>query len=86
MLVYSRIKAIIPGEAGKNEREKVRLHKGLVTDVPKWAAATAYFKALVADGKLVVTTKAHADKDAQAAEDAANTNKTDKAPDGGAAE
>ena len=31
MLVYSRINAIIPGEAGKNEREKVRLHKGLVT-------------------------------------------------------
>lgn len=83
MLVYSRINAIIPNKTG---REKVRVNKGLVADVPKWAAATAYFKALVADGKLVMTTKTNADKDAQKAEDGADnlvdTNK--KAEDGAA--
>ncbi len=84
MLVYSRINAIIPSKDG---REKVRVNKGLVADVPKWAAATAYFKALVADGKLVMTTKATADKDAQKAEDAAdNPVDTDKKAADGAAE
>ena len=69
MLVYSRINAVIPGNNG---REKIRLNKGLVVDVPKWAAATAYFKALVTDGKLVPTSRA---KDAQNAEDKKETEK-----------
>ena len=72
MLVYSRINAVIPGNNG---REKIRVNKGLVADVPKWAAATAYFKALVTDGKLVPTSKANADKDAQNAEDKKETEK-----------
>ena len=72
MLVYSRINAVIPGNNG---REKIRLNKGLVVDVPKWAAATAYFKALVTDGKLVPTSKANADKDAQNAKDKKETEK-----------
>lgn len=66
MLVYSRVNAIIPSNDG---REKVRVNRGVVAEVPKWALATAYYKALVADGKLVPTSKATADRDAQQAED-----------------
>lgn len=65
MLVYSRVNAIIPSNDG---REKVRLNRGVVADVPKWALATAYYKALVADGKLVPTTSNKADADAEKAE------------------
>ena len=34
---------------------RVRLPRGFMGAVPDWAAETAYFKALAADGKLVVS-------------------------------
>ena len=43
----------------------VALKKDVLADVPDWAADTAYFKALVADGKIVVTDRS--DKATQAA-------------------
>lgn len=43
----------------------VHLSRGQMVDVPAWAADTAYFKALVADGKIVPS--ATSDKAAQAA-------------------
>lgn len=67
MLVYSRVNAVIPSNDG---REKVRLNRGIVADVPEWCAATNYFQLLAADGKLVITNKAEADRDAEKAEKA----------------
>lgn len=66
MLVYSKVNAIIPSPDGS---KKVRVNRGEVADVPKWCAATRYFKLLAADGQLVNTSKATADKDAQKAAD-----------------
>lgn len=66
MLVYSKVNVIIPSNDG---RQHIRLNRGDVAEVPKWAAATKYFKLLQADGQLVTTSKAAADKDAQQAED-----------------
>ena len=43
----------------------VRLRAGVMATVPDWAAETGYFKALVADGKLVPSSKS--DKATQAA-------------------
>ena len=66
MLVYSKVNVIIPSNDG---RQKIRLTRGDVAEVPKWAAATKYFKLLQADGQLVTTSKTTVDKDAQQAED-----------------
>ena len=43
----------------------VRLSRDIMSTVPDEAASTAYFKALVADGKIVISDKS--DKSAQAA-------------------
>lgn len=43
----------------------VALKKDLFAEVPEWAAETAYFSALVADGKIVITE--HSDKAVQTA-------------------
>lgn len=52
MFVMSTRNIIIPSPDG---RESVRLRRGEMGQVPAWAARTAYFKALVADGKIVVS-------------------------------
>lgn len=43
----------------------IRLRAGVMATVPEWAAETGYFKALVADGKIVPSNKS--DKATQAA-------------------
>lgn len=69
---------IIPGPDGKRS---CRLTKGTMNSVPDWVPETAYFKALVSDGKVVLSTsgkdkdvrrgKAAADKARKAAEEEA---------------
>lgn len=60
MFVLAKRNIILPGAPGV---QPLRLKKGLFADVPDWAADTAYFRALVADGKIV--TVDHSDKAAQ---------------------
>lgn len=62
MLVLSKRNIIIPAPDGSTA---VRLRAGLMEIVPDWAANTEYFKALVADGKVVPSGRS--EKSAQAA-------------------
>ena len=62
MLVLSKRNIIIPAPDGS---AAVRLRAGLMETVPDWAAETPYFKALVADGKVVPS--GATDKEAQKA-------------------
>lgn len=57
--VVSNRNIVIPSPDG---RERVRLPKGFMGTVPDWAPQTAYFKALAADGKLIVS-ESKSDKD-----------------------
>lgn len=61
MLVLSKRNIDLPGPDGA----PVRLRRGELAVVPDWAADTEYFKALVADGKVVPSGKS--DKQTQAA-------------------
>ena len=62
MLVLSKRNIVIPAPDGSTV---VRLRAGLMETVPDWAVKTEYFKALVADGKVVPSDRS--DKSAQAA-------------------
>ena len=62
MFVLSKRNIIIPAPDGS---QKVRLSRDTLCDVPEWAAKTGYFRALVRDGKIVVTGRS--DKETQAA-------------------
>ena len=64
MFVLSKRNIVIPASDGS---AAVRLARGQMSTVPDWAADTPYFKALVADGKLVPT--GTGDKDTQAADE-----------------
>lgn len=64
MLVLSKRNIIIPAPDGSTA---VRLRAGLMEIVPDWAVKTAYFKALVADGKVVPSDTS--DRETQAAHD-----------------
>lgn len=57
--VVSNRNIVIPSPDG---RQRFKLPRGFMGAVPGWAAETAYFKALVADGKLVVSAS-KSDKD-----------------------
>lgn len=57
--VVSNRNIVIPSPDG---RQRFKLPRGFMGAVPDWAAETAYFKALVADGKLVVSAS-KSDKD-----------------------
>ncbi len=66
MIVVSRRNLLIPSPDGS---QKFHLPRGYMGPVPDWAAKTAYFKALVADGKIVVSeTKKPAKPEKPAAE------------------
>lgn len=62
MFVLSKRNIIIPAPDGS---ASVHLARGQMVDAPDWAVKTAYFKALVADGKIVPS--ATSDKATQAA-------------------
>lgn len=57
--VVSNRNIVIPSPDG---RERVQLPRGYMGAVPDWAPKTAYFKALVADGKLIVS-ESRSDRD-----------------------
>lgn len=59
VFVVSNRNIVIPSPDG---RDRVKLPKGFMGAVPDWAPKTAYFKALVADGKLIVS-DSKSDKD-----------------------
>lgn len=63
MFIVSKRNIVIPGQDGKTF---CRLPRGFVGEVPAWAAKTAYFQALVKDGKIVIS-KGKKDKDLEAA-------------------
>lgn len=52
MFVVSKRNVIVPSADGS---AAFPLPKGFVGPVPRWVAETAYFKALVEDGKVGVT-------------------------------
>ena len=53
MVVFSKRSIILPGPDG----QKFRMEKGYIGPVPAWAEKSAYLKALIADGKVVITEK-----------------------------
>ncbi len=61
MLVLPKRNIDLPGPDGVT----VRLRRGVLTDLPDRAAETVYFRALVADGKVVPS--GGSDKETQAA-------------------
>lgn len=62
MFVLSKRNIVIPAPDGS---AYVRLRAGMMETVPDWAAKTAYFKALAADGKIVPS--GTSDRETQAA-------------------
>ncbi|MBS5651863.1 MAG: hypothetical protein KH231_07890 [Dialister sp.] len=50
MFVLSKRNLILPAPDGSSV---VRLARDMMADIPDWAAKTDYFRALVADGKVV---------------------------------
>ncbi len=60
MFVLPKRNILLPWAGGT-----VRLARGVMANIPDQAAETAYFKALVADGKVVPSTTK--DRDTQAA-------------------
>ena len=62
MFVLSKRNIVIPGPRGVGP---IRLTRDGIAEVPDWVVETDYFKALVAEGKIVPTTRK--DRDQQAA-------------------
>lgn len=63
MLIYSKYNFILPSE---DRSQTVLVKRNCIGEIPTWAAETDYFKALVKDGSIVVTTPKQADKVAEA--------------------
>lgn len=63
MFILAKRSVILPSRDGTMKHNVKRDFMG---DIPDWAAETAYFRALVADGKIVIP-DSHKDKDTQAA-------------------
>ena len=57
---------VIPSPDGK---ESVRLHKDVISQVPDWAPKSPYYRALVADKKLLVMTPEKKGKGGKRAEE-----------------
>ena len=54
MFILAKRNIILPSSDGS---ASIRVAKNYVGEIPDWAAETAYFSALVKDGKIVVTAK-----------------------------
>lgn len=52
MFILSKRNIILPGPDGASS---IRVQRDFVGEIPDWAAETAYFRALVEDGKIVPT-------------------------------
>lgn len=83
MFIMSKRNIIIPSPDGKMSK---KLHKGYVGAVEDWVTKTDYFKALVADKKIIITEttkdneleKADAEKPVDNARDKIDEEKTDE--------
>lgn len=62
MFILSKRNIILPSPDGS---QTVRVTRDFLGDIPDWAAETEYFKALVSDGKIVLSEKT--DKEIQTA-------------------
>ena len=58
MFILSKRSLILPSPDGS---ASVRVRRDFVGEIPDWAAGTDYFRALVADGKIVPTGKRDAE-------------------------
>ena len=67
MVIVSKRNIVIPSPDGKTS---FTLHRDFVGEVPTWVSKTDYFKALVDDGKIIVS-KGKKEKDIEAAAKAA---------------
>ena len=63
MFIFSKRNFILPSLDGSTS---VRVKRDFVGDIPDWAAETPYFQSLVADGKIIPTSKRDADTQAAA--------------------
>lgn len=61
MFILSKRSLILPSPDGSTS---VRVRQDFVGEIPDWAAGTDYFRALVADGKIVPTGKRDAETQA----------------------
>ncbi len=52
MFIVSKRNLIIPGEKG---REEVSIARDFMGEVPDWVGGSAYFQALVKDGKVLLS-------------------------------
>lgn len=64
MFILSKRNVILPSPDGSRS---VRVARDFVGEIPDWAAQTAYFRALAADGKIVPTGRR--DKEQQEADE-----------------
>ena len=64
MFIVSKRNIILPGPDG----QKLHIPKDYMGEIPSWAAKSDYFKALVKDGKIIVS-KSKKDRDVQTAEE-----------------
>lgn len=86
MFIMSKRNIIIPSPDGKMSK---KLHKGYVGAVEDWVTKTDYFKALVADKKIIITEttkdneleKADVEKPVDNARDKIDEEKTDESKD-----
>lgn len=62
MFILAKRNLLLPSPDGS---QSCRVGRGFLGEIPDWAAKTAYFSALVQEGKIVVTQKS--DKATQAA-------------------
>lgn len=67
MFVMSKRRVLLPSKDGN---QSYLIPRDYVGDIPDWATGTDYFRALVADGKIVVP-ESYKDRDTQAAEEKA---------------
>lgn len=75
MFIVANRKIILPSADGKR---KHTVERGFVGEIPDWAAETAYFRALVADGKIGVP-QSKKDADVEASAESKKDKKADKA-------
>lgn len=75
MFIVANRKIILPSADGKRKHPVAR---GFIGEIPDWAAETAYFRALVADGKIGVP-QSKKDADVETAAETKKDKKADKA-------
>lgn len=65
MFILAKRNVILPSADGSKQ---YAVKRDFIGEIPDWAADTAYFRGLVADGKITVP-ESHKDKDMQVADE-----------------